>query len=750
MNIDFRNQLVFCLAVSLISTLTSCAPTARTTTPISTSTPLVQPTTEVRPVETRVEPKFPPPTFKADQSYSDSANDMPVSFLDVVSFRAHVDEQEETVKVVLRMRDIPYVAPLGGVTNLLEYFWAVYVYRDPSTDAQAATPVDYYFGLNTMIDDPYANTTAPILGTPVTVPIHAIFEVISIYSASGSESKPTVEVSPDIDTLTLAGHIPGITSGSQFSFSIEYYDGTKDRPDVAPSPVSTSLSTPLPEATQPAPTPEEGTSQLISAGNVYAFPGPDHYAGDVLTLVVQNDGNVPEETFLVSITLDNMPPRDVPANALPFRQVVIPIALDTTDLLGQHTLRLTTADGNLNETYSFEVLHADRRPANEMSAAWMVQETDCCIFHFLSGTAAARDIDFIAENFQQGARDLESLIGREVDLKMDVYLLDRMLNNGGFGGGGKLFISYTDRYFGPTVGSAGLQTLARHEFSHAADIGLENAGDGVDYNYEGLAVYIAGGHFKPEPLAKRGAALYDLGHYAPVTDFIPQHELSYLHAALILTYIVETYGEDKLWEFFSADADTPDGELLPMGDAIQATFAIPLAEFDQGFRAWLEKNDPGEQLEDLRLTIELQDARREYQTMYSPQPIYMMMDVTDAIIDTITRPENRSLVMREARAPANIAIELLIANAQRAIIASAYPEAEQLIQAIKEVVSTGDFENPRAKEYLDIVLAAEEAGYEVLSLNIQNGYATAQVTKESPMTTILVLRNVNSVWQIEP
>jgi hypothetical protein len=431
-------------------------------------------------------------------------------------------------------------------------------------------------------------------------------------------------------------------------------------------------------------------------------------------------------------------------------QVIVPMALDTTGLVGRHTVRLTSEDGDLNATYSFEVLPADQRPANETSAAWMVQEIDCCIFHFLSETAAARDIDWIAGNFQQAARDFEAWMGKAIGSKMDIYLLDRMLNNGGFGGLGKLFISYTDRYFGPTMGGAGLQILARHEFSHAADIGFENAGDGLDYNYEGLAVYIAGGHYKREPFAQRGAALYDLGHYAPVADFIPQHELSYLHAALILTYIVDTYGQEKLWEFLSADGDIPDEQWLPLGDAVQATFGIPLSEFDEGFRAWLEKNEPGEQLDDLRLTIELQDARREYQTRYSPQPIFMMMEVVDDLGDTLTRPENLTLMMREAHAPANIAVELLIANAQRAIIAGAYAEAEELIKTIKEVLSTGRFENPLAKAYMDIVMAAGEAGYEVVSLNLQHGYATAQVTEEPPTTTVLVLRNVNGIWQIEP
>jgi hypothetical protein len=489
---------------------------------------------------------------------------------------------------------------------------------------------------------------------------------------------------------------------------------------------------------------------LIPTGDVYAYPGPEHYAGDVLTFEIPNEGNFDDGIFHVSMTLDDAEPRKVEAHMSFPSQVIVPMALDTTGLVGRHTVRLTSEDGELNKTYSFEVLPADQRPANETSAAWMVQEIDCCIFHFLSETAAARDIDWIAENFQQAARDFESWMGKEIGSKMDIYLLDRMLNNGGFGGLGKLFISYTDRYFGPTMGGAGLQILARHEFSHAADIGFENAGDGLDYNYEGLAVYIAGGHYKREPFAQRGAALYDLGHYAPVADFIPQHELSYLHAALILTYIVDTYGQEKLWEFLSADGDIPDEQWLPLGDAVQATFGIPLSEFDEGFRAWLEKSEPGEQLDDLRLTIELQDARREYQTRYSPQPIFMMMEVVDDLGDTLTRPENLTLMMREARAPANIAVELLIANAQRAIIAGAYAEAEELIESIKEVVSTGKFEKPLAKAYMDIVLVAGEAGYEVVSLNIQNGYATAQVAEQPPTTTVLVLRNVNGNWQIEP
>jgi hypothetical protein len=731
--------------LGLMILLAACSPAANSPTPTAFHPALDRP-----PLETQAAPVLPPAAFKAGESYSDNANDMPVSFLDVLNFRTRVDEQAETVEVVLRMRDIPDAATLGQVTNLVEYFWAVYVYLDPSTQDSATTTIDYYFGLNTMIDDPYADVNPPIPGTPVTVPFHELFEVKSIYSASGSESTPQLDINPDLNTLTLTGHIPGITSHAEFSFSMDYYDGTKDRPDADIASVSPGLSTPLAEATQAAETrassPGEEMAKLIPAGEVHAYPGPEHYAGDVLTFEIPTNGSFPEEIFHVSMTLDDAEPRDVEATYSFFRQVIVPRALDTTNLVGRHTVRLTTADGELDETYSFEVLPADQRPANEANAAWTTKDTDCCTFHYISGTAAERDIDFIAENFEQAAQDFEALMGEEIGSNMTVYFVDRMLNNGGFGGGGTLIISYTDRYFGPTVGSAGLQTLARHEFSHAAGIGFENAGDGVEYNYEGLALYVAGGHYKPEPFAQRGAALYDLGHYAPVTDFIPQHELSYLHAALILTYIVDTYGEAKLWEFLSADDDMPDEKWIPLGDAIQVALGIPLAEFDEGFRAWLEKNDPGEQLDDLRLTVELQDARREYQTTYSPQPLFLVMQDVHAV----RSPENLSMVLREARAPANIAIELLIANAQRAILSGAYPEAEELIKSIKEVVSTGSFEDPLAREYLAIVLAMQEAGHEVLYLSLQNGRATVQVTNEPPNTTVLNLEKVNGIWQISP
>jgi hypothetical protein len=377
----------------------------------------------------------------------------------------------------------------------------------------------------------------------------------------------------------------------------------------------------------------------------------------------------------------------------------------------------------------------------------LLRETDCCIFHYISDTAAARDIDFIAEHFQKGAEDFSTITGSQIDPKLNVYIIDRLWGNGGFGGSGELLISYTDRYYGPTLNGTGLEILARHEFTHAADIGMASMpGDGVNFNFEGLAVYVAGGHYKKEPLAERGAALYDLGYYVPVGEYIPQHELAYLYPAAMLTYITETYGQEKMWKFLAADDNPGDGQPGSLEAGIRSTFGVSPQDFDHGFQAWLEGHEPGEQLVDLRLTVELQDLRRQYQDTYAPSPKFLLAELPNAVV----RPEYLPIVIREAHAPANMTVELMIANAQRALLDGDYLTVETLDKFIAEILSSGKLENPIAKDYLNIVLAAANEGYEIVNLEIQGDHATARVTAEPPILDDLALQKVGGSWQIQP
>jgi hypothetical protein len=690
--------------------------------------------------------------FKAGLHYNDASGDMTVSFLDVVAFQATVNEEAENLEVILNMRDIPENATRGQVKNLFEYAWTVFIYLDPSKASPEDIPGDYYFGVNTSIREPLAaHGLTAVPGTPVTVPIHQLLEIKSTYNSAGmSVSTPDVNADPNSDTLILTGRVPKIKSSAVFSFVTSYYDGTTDKPDNQSPPQSANLSTPLPVATH-APQAESTLpsgnelAQLRPAGTVRAYPGPVHYAGDVLTFEITTDGSFGEEPLPVSMALDDQAPTEISATPA-FINLVLPLALDTTNLSGRHTVTFTALGGRLNETYSFEVLPADQRPPNETRASWQVNETTCCLLHYIAETAAARDIGLIAEHFQQAAQDFSTITGKMIDPKLNVYIIDTMWGNGGFGGNGELVISYTDRFYGPTMGGTGLETLARHEFTHAANVGLAGTGGGVDFNYEGLAVYVAGGHYKPEPLAERGAALFDLGYYVPVGQFIGQHELDYLYPAAMLAYIAEAYGTEKMWQFLAHDNNLEDDQPGSLEAALQAIFGVSLKDFDQGFQSWLESKDPGGQLEDLRLTIELQDLRRQYQETYAPAPYFLLAEAANAA----ARSEYLPVVIREARAPVNVAIELIIANAQRAIVAGAYTEAEALIKVIDDIVSTRRFEDPLAKEYLEIVMTAADAGYEILVLNLQNGYATAQATKEPPLTMILSLQKVDGIWQINP
>ena len=714
--------------ILLIILLTSCSSAP-------TSVPSIPPPTNIPPTITGNGTS----PFQAGKRYYDISGDMAVSFLDVVAFQATVNKEEETLDVLLWMRDIPDMADRGQVTNLIEYSWKVYVYPDPS-DLHG----EYSLSLNTSVEETVAsgNKLTPIPGQPESVPFHQLFENRNIYNSAGRPvERVKVEITPDRNTLRFTGRVPGITPDAVFSFDMSYNEGTRDQPDAYVLPETSSPSTQPPEIIFPT---IDNNAQLVPIGNVHAFPGPEHYSGDILTFEIQSSSSF-DEPFTVSMTLDDREPVSVPATFMPYGRVLLPMAFDTTNLTGQHKLTFTTADGKLNETYFFEILSADQRPTNEENAKWLTHETDCCMFHYLSETAAAGDIDFISEHFQQGAREFESIMNAEIGSKMDVYLIDRILRNGGFGGDGKVMISYTDRYYGPTVDGIGLETLARHEFSHAADISLESTTDGIEFNYEGLAVYVAGGHFKPEPLAQRAAALFDLGYSVPVNEIIPQHELSYLHAAAILTYIADTYGEEKLWAFLKVDT-IPDGQLVPLEEAISLAIGISLEEFDQEFQAWLENNDPGEQLDDLRLTIELQDLRREYQEAYTSEPRFIQLEE----VDSVARPENLPIVMREARAPSNVAVELIIAHGQQAIVEGNYSRAEELNEVLTEILSTGDFKDLVAKQYLDIVLVAAKEGYEVVNLDIRGDRASALVTAEPPTLIDLSFQKIDGIWQIQP
>ena len=112
----------------------------------------------------------------------------------------------------------------------------------------------------------------------------------------------------------------------------------------------------------------------------------------------------------------------------------------------------------------------------------------------------------------------------------------------------EISVSYLDRNYA----SNSWELVVHHEMVHAIDGHL-----GGDFRptifVEGLAVYLTGGHYKPEPLMPRAAALLPayLNQYIPLKTladdfYASQHEIGYLEGASLIEYMVKTYGWDAV------------------------------------------------------------------------------------------------------------------------------------------------------------------------------------------------------------
>src|SRR5215207_888130 len=325
------NFRVLCLVTSLVSVLASCAPSQETASP--TSIPPQPTNAEIATLDDESS------MLRAGLRYKDASGDMPVSFLDVVAFQAAVNEETETLEVVLQMRDIPPTVTHGQITNLIEYIWTIFVHLDPSEASPADIPGDYYLGLNTTPDNHFIPGTegasTPMAGEPVSVPINELFENKSIYSSAGRPlSTPNVIANPEQDILIITGRVPGIKSDSVFSFTMSYNESTTDRPDNYVSPELADQST-----------------LFLKAGLSYSDASGDMAVSFLDVVAFQAAIN--EETEILEVLLQM---RDVPPTAT-HRQIrnvaeymweisifTDPSKLDTTDVQPDYYLFLMTVE----------------------------------------------------------------------------------------------------------------------------------------------------------------------------------------------------------------------------------------------------------------------------------------------------------------------------------------------------------------------------------------------------------------------
>lgn len=521
-------------------------------------------------------------------------------------------------------------------------------------------------------------------------------------------------------------------------------------------------STPTPPVPTPSPTPAD---LYLTAADVVLYPQPALYSGDLVTFDVtpHNLGEISPDKLTVRIY------HGAPASGTVVAEGVlgypafdgIPRARlvwswNTTGLVGVEPLTvwldpddvIQAGDENpLNNiaTLAVPILPADELPAIEAAAEWVTTTTDCCILQYLSGTAAERDLPLLTAATAAGVAHVEEQLDARLPAPFEVHFVNRVIGHGGYAYQG-LTLSYLDRHYA----GANLETVVRHEAAHVLD--RATMGWSPALVTEGLAVWAAGGHFKPEPLPERTAALVELGWYIPLEElandfYRQQHEIGYMEAGAFVAYLVEMYG----WEGFQRLKGSFDpeagGETAMLDAALQEAFGVSLSESEADFLDWLAAHPPGaENRRDVELTVHLFDAVRAYQQAYDPSAYFLSGWLPDPVEGA--RLSVEADFIRRRAMPENIALETMLIAARQALERGDYERCQALLQSIDHALTDGVSADPLAASYLAVVRAAADLGYEAQRIELNGKTARVWATAEGATLHELTLRATPVGWAL--
>jgi hypothetical protein len=489
-------------------------------------------------------------------------------------------------------------------------------------------------------------------------------------------------------------------------------------------------------------------------GQIFIYPGPKQYAGDVLTMEIPLIGFRDFTPHRARITIDGgetiSVDRELGFNGAYYSFcLVLPEFWDTTGQEGLHTIRVQTPLNNsqLDFTFEVEIFPADRRPTGEVNLSWLTATLDCCSIHYLSGTAADRDIVQIKNDIKRNMEEVEAVFKIKFEPQaFTFYFVDNVWGNGGYAFDKGIVINYLDRYYGP---SQGLDQLIRHEATHSA-LSLIGAKPQMGPLFgEGIPVYVAGGHYNEEPLREKAAALVELGMFVPLEtlyrDFsLLQHEARYLQSGALVAYLVEKYGWDKLMILVKSPTEGSGDGWSWLERAFLKTYEQTPVQLETELLEWLQVSPSGDQVEALSLTIELQNLRRQYQACCAPALDFTTLSADPLDVNCL------SVFVREGRSPENLVIEILLAQSQVCVLNGDYAQAEARMQAAHVAIERIDFSIEPAGDYLEIITLLLQHGYEAIEIETQGNQAQVTAIREHPVTETIFLEKLDGRWEFLP
>ena len=562
-------------------------------------------------------------------------------------------------------------------------------------------------------------------------------------------------------------------------------------PVLSPTPLPSSTPTALPA--DPAASPTE--PDITRPDSISVSFHPDHalFSGDQVSLEVIAFGDQDLEGQEIQLEL----PDGTLVEGSKFGrygiggrlQATLTWVWDTTGLPpGDYVLTLSMPADGVSWSETVSLLPQGDLGFPEPDARWETIESDCCVVNYITGTAAGRDIEELLASAERQAHRVEDLFAVDLQEQLQLTLLPRVMGHGGFAGS-EVSISYLDRnYAGGQV-----DFVLGHEFIHKLDGQLGGEGRPSIF-IEGLAVYLNGGHFKPEPLVARAAALLPpadgcleidaaaevassagqavpcaLDWYIPLQQlsedfYLSQHEIGYLQAGALVQYMVERWGLGAFQAFYR-DIDPDPGALDPgNGDqngpalaidrALRKHFEVTFSELEAQFLDYLESEPlDASWVNDVRLTVEFYDSVRRYQQLLDPSAYFLTAWLVDG-----GQMRERGIVadfLRHPSSSGNIALETMLVTAGEALQAGDFQESEAVLEAASRVMDalTGGSgkpfsAHPLALDYYRVVETLLAAGYQPQKIRIDSGMAQVIVNRDAVGLIPLQLGKAGGSWEI--
>lgn len=385
----------------------------------------------------------------------------------------------------------------------------------------------------------------------------------------------------------------------------------------------------------------------------------------------------------------------------------------------------------------------------EPEAAWATAETAGFRLHYLTGSAAERDLAELLAMAQSAYRTVTAQIGAKDD-PLDIYLLSRVIGQGGYASGDWVAISYLDRNYAP----GGIELVLRHELIHWVDdaIGCKTAPPIVR---EGLAVMGAGGHYWPIPPEQQAAALLGTEHWLPlaalaVDFYMHQHEVGYAEAGALLAYTQDVYGWSGIAALCQASAASAGDAATRLEAGAHALGYADLDALEAAWRDWLAALDVSPEMRAQFATdLRLMDTMRAYQLRFDPTAHFLR-----AILFSPPSGMSREIVADFVRRPRTVdavALEVLLMMAQDAATRRDADTVAALLDVIEATLAAGFPAQGLAADARAITAVALARGYEPYRLEpLAAGYRVHAVALEAwPQREQLVAARAQDGWTVQ-